>query len=666
MAHDDEAHVEDEQSLPKSYRKWSQRISRARKLRGEWEDKYQVRKLEEYFYGDQNEGADGQTIYNYFQATLLDILPYLFLRSPKFLVRPKRTQGSAAIDRMTAMAEGLLTDIGEEDQHLENAVRLALLQAFFRMGVLKSVYDPRLEPNPQAGEPIVMRDEAGNPIIDPNTVTQKFDANGQAVEDMSQAQAQPMLDPETGEPLIEPDENLTDEIFHWEYVDARRILLPNEGADPTKWSWIGEEITVTLEEAQNDPRFGEGAKALKSNVKVEDIGEMEETGSSQFMSSDEDDMDKDPDEKLFRYVECYDIKKNMWAAWADGQIKQELLFEEPTPEGIEDHPYALLRFVPIIAPKSCPWPLPYTHSWKDPQKEYNISRQQVVEGAKRASRKLLHEEDTFENEDDAFRCLQSPADMEAVKVTDLNNPPQVLTVPDVSQTIHANISISAGDWMRVTRRSGARLGRMEKGTATEANLVEQSSNVGDIDLQHHVIMWMGRAGVKMLQLLQANMTLDVMTRIRGLTDEEVLRHAKELYNLEPDQIHLFPGVKKAMTERLGKDEWVSVTREELLFQAGVTVDPGSSRPRNLENERQQWMEFLTLIGQFPQLALSHEVMKETAAKYDFLNERAVDELVALAQQMIQVQQQTAGHGGEENGADAVNAQLSDLNGGGGV
>jgi hypothetical protein len=63
-------------------------------------------------------------------------------------------------------------------------------------------------------------------------------------------------------------------------------------------------------------------------------------------------------------------------------------------------------------------------------------------------------------------------------------------------------------------------------------------------------------------------------------------------------------------------------------------------------ERQQWLEFLGLLAQAPQLALSRALLEETAAKFDFISPQMVEEIHALAITMMQAQQTTAGHGGE--------------------
>jgi hypothetical protein len=115
-----------------------------------------------------------------------------------------------------------------------------------------------------------------------------------------------------------------------------------------------------------------------------------------------------------------------------------------------------------------------------------------------------------------------------------------------------------------------------------------------------------------------------------------------------------PMLKPMLIARFGDDRFQMVTREELTFEADVSVAPGSMRPRNLDVERRNWLEFLRVIGQFPQLLMSQQLLRETAAKFETIDERMLDELHELGKAMMQQQSEVAGRnqGGETNGGGA--------------
>jgi hypothetical protein len=138
--------------------------------------------------------------------------------------------------------------------------------------------------------------------------------------------------------------------------------------------------------------------------------------------------------------------------------------------------------------------------------------------------------------------------------------------------------------------------------------------------------------------------------------EVVKKFAERVYGIPMEAIEFLPGLKEIFKERFGKEKWQQISREDLTFEADVSVVPGSFRPRNLDIERDQWLTFLKVIGQFPQLALSRELLRETASKFEYISDRMLDELTALAQKMIQVNANQAGRtgGGNGEGGGAVN------------
>ena len=84
--------------------------------------------------------------------------------------------------------------------------------------------------------------------------------------------------------------------------------------------------------------------------------------------------------------------------------------------------------------------------------------------------------------------------------------------------------------------------------------------------------------------------------------------------------------------------------------------------QNQEVERSQWIQFLQIIGQFPQLALSRELLRETAAKFEYISERMLDELTALAQQMVAINANQAGR--SQGGSPAGPTPMPGGDGGG--
>ena len=268
--------------------KWKRRIATARRMREDWETEYQVETLERFFLGKHValSSDEPEAVWlNHFAATVQTQRPALLPNKLCFEVQAKPGQKrseTAAIQVRTL--SGVLDTIAGQDNHLMKSVRLAATQAFFRVGVLKVCYEPAMEPNPRAGEPL-----------------------------LSFEQGMQLGEAGADEEMVEPAEVLTDEVYRWRWVNAKHMLLPDAGPDVTRWPWIGEEIEVTLEEAKEDTRFPESKRsALKSNGKPRELGSTWSDGPA------EEDTTND-DAQMFRYCECWDLKENRVYCWAEGQ-----------------------------------------------------------------------------------------------------------------------------------------------------------------------------------------------------------------------------------------------------------------------------------------------------------------------------------------------------------
>lgn len=613
--------------------KWKTRADRAAKVRQDWEAQYEVERCEKYFLGQQWDRGirKADFVLNHFLATIKGIKPGLVFAHPKFYVRPKPGRQSPSGELRAMMGEGTLEAIGQQNQNLKRSSKLALLQAFFRIGALKAVYDPRLEPNPRRGELLYETDEEGVPIKDKTGAMQL------------------KIDPLTGDPLVESESVMTDEAYRYVYVDSRHLLLPDEGCDPQRWTWIGEEVLVPLADAKRDERFPTN---LREQLEANTSSTEGRAGAYAHLNSVKED-------ERFQYTEIYDHIGKRLLIWADGQPFEDFLVDDPLPPGIDDDPYALLILgEPITGPTPNPWPLPATHHWLESQRDYNQTRQQISEGGKRSARKIVYDDGTFPDADEAVKFLQDPSDMTAAKVTDVMRPPLILPSPDINASIYKGVNFILADWRILTGQTGARMGDPDTDTATEATFVERAANVRDADMQDLVSDWLSTAGQKMLQLVQQTLTFGLWIKYRGWSDKEVLTYAERYWGVPREQLMMLfqqaPQLKGILLARFGEDRWQHVTREQLTFEAEVTVAPGSMRPRNLDLERKNWFELLRIVGQFPQLALSRELLRHTAAKLEGIDERMIDEIVALAQKMVEIQQKVAGReqGGSMNGGGA--------------
>ncbi len=356
-------------------------------------------------------------------------------------------------------------------------------------------------------------------------------------------------------------------------------------------------------------------------------------------------------------------------AWAEGQpFGDQWLIDDDVPPGVEDHPYCLaLGFnSPILGPRPSPWPIPVIFQWLSLQREYNTRRKQITQGAARSARKILFEESTFPDEDEALKGLQSSEDLASAKITNLERPPIYMTDPALPADILRDVALLQADFRAIAGVTASRQQTTQAGQSpTEAGYAEQFATQRDLVMRDCVTELLIQAGTKMSQRLKATLTLDKLVKIRQLTDQELQGLLGKIYGPQIDQLtQALPNLKQLLTQRFGTEQWQKVTRENLTFASQVSIVPGSMRARTTEVERQQLLSFLSTLGQSPQIALSRELLRVVARAFEIESEPLLDELNALARQMVEVNANQAGRNqGGSNPASSGPANTPALNGG---
>jgi hypothetical protein len=91
------------------------------------------------------------------------------------------------------------------------------------------------------------------------------------------------------------------------------------------------------------------------------------------------------------------------------------------------------------------------------------------------------------------------------------------------------------------------------------------------------------------------------------------------------------------------------------FDFYVQIQVGSLSPVASEEEKQKFIEFITLLAQFPQFSLSPTLIRELAFRTNYYNEKVIGEFQQLAQlQLTGLLQQLGVNVGGAEGANANN------------
>jgi len=426
---------------------------------------------------------------------------------------------------------------------------------------------------------------------------------------------------EDGKPLTEPEYIPINERYCVSRVHPDDFLTSaDSGPLEDKWPWIAERIRMTKSEAQEDKRINQ--KILKTIQP----GDKDKEKPDVF----EDESKKSKEDELYVFWEIYDLKAKKWLMLAEGA---EGLMKEPSelPKGVECHPYSILRFT--LQDNSF-YPIPPVSQMIDPQKEYCMARSRYMTHRKRFNRKY----EVFMNglaDENELDKLESGEDGTCIRKQ--TQGPVVTPIQDaiLDQNGWAEIQALNNDIVEVSGQSGESRGIADADSATQADILEKRLNIREGDRLSLVSEWILEIAKKIDQLVQANISRDEAIRIAGPQGE------------------FWQLVKQT-------------DYEEIEGEFEYSINMGATSPQLPQLERAQWIAFMTLIQNFPQLLTSKHFMKRMAEMHNIDDEVLVDELVQLGQKMMSGQMPMPGQQGatqgEQPGAGIAGAALGALGG----
>jgi len=425
---------------------------------------------------------------------------------------------------------------------------------------------------------------------------------------------------ENGEPLNEPDYVPINERYCVSRVHPDDFLTSDDsGPLDDKWPWVAERIRMTKAEAQEDKRISQDIlKTIQPSEKQD--------GDKPVFANEA----KPKEDELYTFWEIYDLKTNKWLMLAENA---DSLMKEPDslPAGVEDHPYSILRFT--LQDKTF-YPIPPVSQMIDPQKEYCMARSRYMTHRKRFNRKYEVFMSGLADENEVDK-LESGEDGTIIRKQ--TQGPVVTPIQDavLDQNGWAEIQALNNDIVEVSGQSGEARGIADSNSATQADILEKRLNIREGDRLSLVSEFILDIAKKIDQLVQANISKDEAIRITGPQGE------------------FWQLVKQTDYEEIEGD-----------FEYSINI--GATSPQLPQLERAQWIAFMTLIQNFPQLLTSKHFMMRMAEMHNIDDEVLVDELVQLGQKMMSGQMPMPGQQGatqgEQPGAGVAGAALGALGG----
>ena len=468
---------------------WEQRLTDANEAHKKWKEQFKVDMGIKYFEGQMDLGLPAgealviNKIYSHLQAQL----PKLYSVDPYFYVKVKKSyevsvKNILEMERRGRVRSAMLNYLKTELE-LKVKARLAIQDAHFAFGVIKTRRASDLQEHPHAGEPIL--DEDGNE----------------------------MIGIETGEPLIYPDQIPVNERYEIERIHPDDFRFDAE-AGPLKneWSWVGCHTQMTKQEALDDPRLSSAAvKKVKGKKKQKRENEGKSSGLSRFVPTSA----ANDEEDILDIWEIYDLKKEEWLMLAEDGVDL-LIKPRSMPPGIEEHSFSILRFT--LRDRS-PYPIPPVFNAIDPQREMSLSRSMVMTHRKRFNRKYEVVVSKLEDEHTELEKLEVGDDGTIIRVIANGAVTPIKDAPLDQQNLQELRALD-NDIVEAMGTPDIARGIASADSATEAGLLDARLGIREGDRMSMVVDFVKDVARKLDMLVQFHIDRDEAVKITGPQGEE--------------------------------------------------------------------------------------------------------------------------------------------------
>jgi hypothetical protein len=377
----------------------------------------------------------------------------------------------------------------KDELGLKDKARLAIQDAHFSFGVIKTHHVSDIVENPDGGEPLFADDEAT-----------------------------PLLSDE-GAPLLEPDTIPINARYKITRIHPDDFVW-GEDSGPLEddWDWVAQCIREPFEDVKKNLKFNKTAVNKlegQSESKDDERRHREERRKGSDVMGRTDEGHKKQHKKIkgtdiiVRW-EIYNLRKKTWLVIAEnGEIP--LLDEGPIPPGTERHPFSILRFT---LRDDSPYPIPPMSQGLDLSREYNMARSDITKHRKRFNRKYEYFEQYISEEE--MSKLESGDDGVMVK-----NRGTMLGVHPIKDAPLDQMRYQELGYLRQEmnemygQNPGENKGLATAESATQAGILNQRLEMKEGDALSMVIDFVKDVARKLDMLIQAHIERDEAVRVTG-------------------------------------------------------------------------------------------------------------------------------------------------------
>lgn len=393
--------------------------------------------------------------------------------------------------------------------------------------------------------------------------------------------------------VYQPDEIPVNERIYFKHISAKRFRVG--GIDHkylNRCSYVGYYDYVHKDDLLSMPKI----------MNRDKIGVAIETTT----------LDDTSDKEEYRYRRDGVVK--IWHIWDQRAGQQLVILDSPTvtvsQRKLDRLPLFDLRPDKRLIGEGF-YPIPPTYHWLSPQDEINETREMLRNHRRKFIRGFQVREGMVTDEE--IEKFEQGIDGKIIKVQEREAITPIQNA-DLGNSLPEAIQTSGDDLNRISGTSNESRGIADRTTATQAQIINQRSGIREMKDRDRVVTWLSRIGREVISTVKDKFTLGIWAEVMSPEGENFMGEVQEI---------------------AGAMQWIS--KEELHdgYDYKINVDVTSLSVVAREDEKKAYIEFLSILTQFPMIAFSPLLVRETANRCGYRNDRAIKELQKMALLMEQ-------------------------------
>jgi hypothetical protein len=559
---------------------WVLRISNAEKYYRAWESKFKCERLESYYEGFQWKhlgGFFGRKPYtlNLTYAAIKRKIANIVYTEPEFILesRPGGMDWNAdfAEQAVQLKQDTLNTVISNPNLNFVDNIRLAALDSFFRFAVIETGYAADWR-NPLKGEP---------------TMKSHFD---------------PLIS-ESNDKKLDEKEVLAEERVYNKWISAQRFRVStSDNPHLRNCNWVGYYSFMTKDVLAN-------TKGIQFPASLRDRYYSVDFADAQtYFKQDKEGISKDTLGALSRGEVC-----KVWNIW-DNVTDERLLLLDGRCEELYSTDFERINLNTFRFDLSLKgwYPIPPVFQWLAPQDEINESREQMRRYRRRFTRKFEVQKNAIEPDElDKFKSEEDGEIIEVKKSSpDGGTAIRPISNPDIGVAINEGLVTAKDDFNIVASNTVARGRSSDRQTATASKIQDQAEELAQSIEQIDFSRFIGAVGKETILQIAENFEEGLWVKLNSTPDPQTFMQVYEIQK---------PVYK-----------WITAQEINDGYDFTIKLSTQNASPAQMAQEEAAYMKFITILTQFPMIAMSPILVRETAKRVGYKNERVIQEFQKMA------------------------------------